>query len=146
MVRTERALEMLGVNLFASIYDGKRVLVTGHSGFKGSWLSLWLTELGAEVTGISLLPETQYNHWGLLNLDIDDFWCDIKDAVLVEQIIKKIQPEIVFHLAAQPLVSRSYTHPLETWSTNVMGTANVLEACRHTPSVRAIVLVTTDKC
>lgn len=146
MVGKESALEVLGVNLFADIYNGKRVLVTGHTGFKGSWLSLWLTELGAEVTGASLSPETKYNHWDLINLSIDDRRCDIRDYIHVEQIIKDIQPEIVFHLAAQPLVRRSYRDPLETWSTNVMGTVNVLEACRHTPSVRAIVAITTDKC
>ena len=146
MVRTESDLYVLGLNLFDSIYDGKKVLVTGHTGFKGSWLSLWLSELGAEVTGLSLPPETEHNHWNLLNLTIDDRCCDIRDAVSVKQIIKNIQPEIVFHLAAQPLVRRSYRDPLETWSTNVMGTANVLEACRHTPSVQAIVAITTDKC
>ena len=146
MVRTESALEVLGLNLFDSTYDGKKVLVTGHTGFKGSWLSLWLSELGAEVTGLSLPPETEHSHWNLLNLTIDDRRCDIRDVVSVKQIIKNIQPEIVFHLAAQPLVRRSYRDPLETWSTNVMGTANVLEACRHTPSVQAIVAITTDKC
>ena len=146
MVRAESALEVLGLSLFDSIYDGKKVLVTGHTGFKGSWLSLWLSELGAEVTGLSLPPETEHNHWNLLNLAIDDRRCDIRDVVSVEQIIKNIQPEMVFHLAAQPLVRRSYRDPLETWSTNVMGTANVLEACRHTPSVQAIVAITTDKC
>ena len=143
---TESTLEVLGLNLFTNIYDGKRVLVTGHTGFKGSWLSLWLTELGAEVTGASLQPETEHNHWDLVNLAIDDRRCDIRNAFEVEQVIKSIQPEIVFHLAAQPLVRRSYRDPLETWSTNVMGTANVLDACRHTPSVKAIVAVTTDKC
>jgi len=146
MVRAESAVEVLVVNLFANIYKGKRVLVTGHTGFKGSWLCLWLTELGAEVTGASLSPKTEHNHWDFLNLKIDDLRCDIRDAIEVEQIIKSIQPEIVFHLAAQPLVRSSYRDPLETWSTNVMGTANVLEACRHTPSVQAIVAITTDKC
>jgi CDP-glucose 4,6-dehydratase len=146
MGKTESTVEVLGINLFANIYNGKRVLVTGHTGFKGSWLSLWLNELGAEVTGASLPPENEYNHWGLINLAIDDRRCDIRDSIRVKQIIKNVQPEIVFHLAAQPLVRRSYKDPLETWSTNVMGTVNLLEACRHTPSVRAIVSVTTDKC
>ena len=139
-------VEVLGVNLFANIYDGKRVLVTGHTGFKGSWLCLWLSELGAEVSGASLPPKTKHNHWNLINLGIDDHRCDIRDSIHVERVIKKVQPQIVFHLAAQPLVRRSYTDPLETWSTNVMGTVNVLEACRHTPSVKAIVAITSDKC
>lgn len=142
----ESALEELGIKLFENIYNGKRVLVTGHTGFKGSWLSLWLNELGAEVTGISLSPETAHNHWDMINLAIDDRRCDIRDSMQVGQIISVIQPDIVFHLAAQPLVRRSYKDPLETWSTNVMGTANVLEACRHTPSVKAIVVITSDKC
>ena len=132
--------------MFSNIYNGKRVLVTGHTGFKGSWLTLWLTELGAEVTGISLSPESEHSHWDLLNLTIDDRRCDIRDFSKIEQIIKSIKPEIVFHLAAQPLVINSYRNPLETWSTNVMGTANILEACRYTPSIQTIVLITTDKC
>ena len=139
-------MEVLGVTLFANIYNGKRVLVTGHTGFKGSWLSLWLTELGAEVTGASLSPETEPNHWDLLNLEIDDRRGDIRDVIEVEKIIKSVQPEIVFHLAAQSLVRRSYRDPVGTWSTNIMGTVNVLEACRKTPSVKAIVVVTSDKC
>lgn len=131
---------------FADIYRGKRVLLTGHTGFKGSWLALWLHELGAEVTGISLPPEAQPNHWDLLHLPIDDRRIDIRDAGALHPIFKEKQPEIVFHLAAQPLVRRSYRDPLETWSTNVMGTANVLDACRQESGVRAIVTVTTDKC
>jgi CDP-glucose 4,6-dehydratase len=134
------------MKLFGDIYRGKRVLLTGHTGFKGSWLALWLHELGAEVIGISLSPETTPNHWDLLSLPIDDRRLDIRNAEALMQAIKEVAPEIVFHLAAQPLVRRSYRAPLETWSINVMGTANVLEACRHTKSVRAIVVVTTDKC
>ncbi len=131
---------------FSDVYRGKRVLLTGHTGFKGSWLALWLTELGAEVTGVSLPPDTHPNHWDLLNLKIDDRRADIRDFVALSKIVAEIKPELVFHLAAQPLVRRSYRDPLETWSTNVMGTANLLEACRHTPSVQAIVVITTDKC
>lgn len=134
------------MRLFADVYRGKRVLITGHTGFKGSWLSLWLSELGAEVSGIALPPETRPNHWDLLALATNEHRLDIRDSESVKRAFLAIKPDIVFHLAAQPLVRRSYREPLETWSTNVVGTANVLEACRHTPSVRAIVTITTDKC
>jgi CDP-glucose 4,6-dehydratase len=139
-------MESLAVKLFAGQYRGRRVLVIGHTGFKGSWLTLWLSEIGAKVTGLALPPNTIPNHWSLLDLDIPQYLQDIRDAEAVVSIIKETRPEIVFHLAAQPLVRQSYRNPLETWSTNVMGTANVLEACRKTPSVRAIVVVTSDKC
>jgi CDP-glucose 4,6-dehydratase len=133
---------------FDDIYRGKRVLITGNTGFKGSWLSLWLKELGAEVVGVSLDPKTEINHWDLLKLEnsVKDYRLDIRDSNELASIFEKIQPEIVFHLAAQPLVRSSYSEPLETWSINVMGTASVLEACRSTPSVRVILVVTTDKC
>lgn len=131
---------------FENSYKGRRVLLTGHTGFKGSWLALWLKSLGAEVFGLSLPASTEPNHCSLLALDIPEFLVDIRDAEAVNHALKQVQPEIVFHLAAQPLVRRSYRDPLETWSTNVMGTAHVLEACRLNDSVRAIVVVTTDKC
>ncbi len=131
---------------FTDIYRDKRILITGHTGFKGSWLALWLQELGAEVTGIALPPKTQPNHWDLLGLAVNEHLLDIRDHEAVKRTFLVTQPEIVFHLAAQPLVRRSYREPLETWATNVMGTANVLEACRQTPSLRAIVAITTDKC
>ena len=137
---------MLGMSLFADIYRGKRVLLTGHTGFKGSWLALWLHELGAEITGVSLAPETRPNHWALLNLPINEQLIDIRDNAALSDVFNNTQPEIVFHLAAQALVRRSYQNPLETWSSNVMGTANLLEACRQTPSVKAAVVITTDKC
>jgi CDP-glucose 4,6-dehydratase len=140
------ALEVLEMNLFGDIFRNKRVLVTGHTGFKGSWLALWLNELGAEVTGISLPLTTKPNHYDLLKLPIEDYRLDIRDFVSLRRVFNTIKPEVVFHLAAQPLVRRSYHDPLETWSTNVMGTANVLEACRQTVSVRAIAAITTDKC
>jgi CDP-glucose 4,6-dehydratase len=133
---------------FGDVYRGKRVLVTGHTGFKGSWLTLWLKQLGAEVVGISLAPEKQLNHWNLLNLEstVQHHELDIRQSGGVASVFQATRPEVVFHLAAQPLVRRSYRDPLETWSTNVMGTANVMEACRQTSSVRAILTVTTDKC
>jgi len=134
------------MKLFSNIYHSKRVLVTGHTGFKGSWLTLWLHQLGAEVTGIALPPEMQPNHWDILKLPTIDLRLDIRDISTLQKTIDEIKPEIVFHLAAQPLVRRSYLNPIETWAVNVMGTANVLEACRNQPSVRAIVAITTDKC
>jgi CDP-glucose 4,6-dehydratase len=132
--------------MFADSYRGRRVVVTGHTGFKGSWLALWLRELGADVTGISLPPESTPNHWTLLGSDMRSIHLDIRDAAALASRISEVAPDIVFHLAAQPLVRRSYRDPLDTWSTNVMGTANVLDACRNTKSVRAIVAITTDKC
>jgi CDP-glucose 4,6-dehydratase len=134
------------MTLFKNIYRGKRVLVTGHTGFKGSWLSLWLKELGANVVGVSLTPDTSLSHWDLLKLNVADHRIDIRNSNSLSQVFVDSQPEIVFHLAAQPLVRRSYLEPLLTWSTNVIGTANVLEACRQTNSVRAVITVTTDKC
>jgi len=132
--------------MFANVYKNKRVLLTGHTGFKGSWLALWLQMMGAKVTGISLPPEMSPNHWSLLGLDIESCAIDIRDEALLRKKIIEIDPEIVFHLAAQPLVRRSYRQPLETWATNVMGTANVLDACRQLRNLVAIVVVTTDKC
>ncbi len=139
-------MENLGVKQFGDVYSGKRVLVTGHTGFKGSWLTLWLELLGAKVVGISLSPDQRPNHWEILNLKIISYIHDIRDVDLLKEIFIKEQPEIVFHLAAQPLVKRSYLNPLETWSTNVLGIVNVLEACRLTSSVKSIVVVTSDKC
>jgi len=136
------------MNLFGGIYHGKRVLITGHTGFKGSWLSLWLKHLGAEVVGISFAPETQPNHWDLLNFKtlIQHHELDIRNSSDLAKVFDSAQPEVVFHLAAQSLVRRSYRDPLATWSTNVIGTANILEACRQNGNVRAIVNITTDKC
>lgn len=131
---------------FGDRYRGRRVLLTGHTGFKGSWLALWLTELGAEVVGVSLAPNTAPNHWDLLGLGIADHRLDIRDSQSVVDVVADARPEIIFHLAAQSLVRRSYRDPLETWSTNVMGTACLLDACRKSDSVRAIVVVTSDKC
>lgn len=132
--------------MFSNVYSERKVLVTGHTGFKGSWLALWLQELGAKVSGLALPPRTSPNHCDLLALSIDAFYNDVRDQGAVSDCIKTTGPEIVFHLAAQPLVRRSYRDPIETWATNVLGTAHVLEACRQSPAVKAVVVVTTDKC
>jgi len=139
-------MEGLVVMLFGGQYKGRRVLITGHTGFKGSWLALWLTEMGAQVFGISLAPNTTPSHWNLLNVNITEKYVDIRNNSAVVDFINVVNPEVVFHLAAQPLVRQSYKDPIETWSTNVMGTANVLEACRQASNILAVVVVTTDKC
>jgi len=130
---------------FGNIYHNRRILVTGHTGFKGSWLTLWLQELGASVCGLALAPDAYPNHWDLLKLDIQEDRIDIRDNAAIAVFLESTKPEIVFHLAAQPLVRRSYQAPLETWSTNVIGTANLLESCRNTKDVQAVLVVTTDK-
>ncbi len=139
-------MENLDLSQFGDIYRGRRVLLTGHTGFKGSWLALWLQRLGSDITAVALPPETTPNHWDLLDLNISEHRTDQRDASAIAQIMRTAQPQIIFHLAAQALVRRSYHAPLDTWSTNVMGTANLLEAARQTPSVQAIVVVTSDKC
>lgn len=133
------------MKLFDDVFRGRKILITGHTGFKGSWLALWLTQLGAEVSGIALPPDTSPSHWNLLKLPVTSYIADINDASSVKKILQQSQPELVFHLAAQPLVRSSYQDPILTWHTNVVGTANVLEACRHQESVRAILVITTDK-
>lgn len=139
-------METLAMSSFGSTYRGRKVLVTGHTGFKGSWLCLWLNALGCEVAGMALDPSSEPSHWELLKLPINDHRIDIRDEAAVRAVFDAERPEIVFHLAAQPLVRRSYSEPVATWATNVTGTAHVLEAVRHTPDVRAVVVVTTDKC
>ncbi len=133
--------------LFSGAYAGRRrVLVTGHTGFKGSWLCMWLTALGADVTGLALAPDTEPSHWPLLGLnEVDDLRVDLRDAEAVRQTLLAAAPEVIFHLAAQPLVRRSYREPVNTFDTNVMGLINLLEAVRVTPSVRVVVNATTDK-
>ena len=132
--------------MFQGIYRNCRVLVTGHTGFKGSWLCAWLNSLGAEVCGLALAPDQTPDHFSLLKTPLHSEICDIRDAEKVKRILTAFRPEIVFHLAAQPLVRTSYREPRETFETNVMGTVNLLDACRFTPSVRAVVVITTDKC
>jgi CDP-glucose 4,6-dehydratase len=134
--------------LFNSAYKNKKVLITGHTGFKGSWLALWLNELGADVVGYALDPKTDKDNFvvtGLAN-KIKDIRADIRDKEKLFEVFKEEKPEIVFHLAAQPLVLESYEHPLETYDTNIMGTANVLEAIRQTDSVHTGIMITSDKC
>jgi CDP-glucose 4,6-dehydratase len=130
-----------------SFWAGKRVLVTGHSGFKGSWLTLWLSRMGANVTGISLPPVTRPNLFNLTKIDshIKNHFADIRDPELLTQLVREASPEIIFHLAAQPLVRPGYRFPLETFSTNVMGTAHLLESLREVESAKVAVLITTDK-
>jgi CDP-glucose 4,6-dehydratase len=130
-------------------FKGKRILVTGHTGFKGSWLALWLSEIGAEVFGYALEPPTRPNHYDQCRLTgrLSATVCgDIRDLVAIQQVMRDWSPEIVFHLAAQSLVRRSYAAPIETFQTNVMGTVNLLEACRQASSVRVVINVTSDKC
>ncbi len=130
-----------------SFWSGKRVLLTGHTGFKGSWLSLWLSHLGACLTGVALPPATEPSLYRLAHIDkmLDSYSCDIRTEKVLVPIVRTALPEIVFHLAAQPLVRASYRAPSDTLATNVMGTTHLLEALRGIESVRVIVVVTTDK-
>lgn len=132
--------------MFANHYAGKRVLITGHTGFKGSWLAAWLQMCNANVVGLALEPNTVPSHFKILNLDMESYYLDIRDEKKVSATIEKISPHIIFHLAAQPLVRNSYHDPLYTFSTNVMGTANLLNACRNLNDLQAVIIVTTDKC
>ena len=132
--------------MFNNIYKGKSVLITGHTGFKGSWLTYWLNKLEANITGYALSPINENDsHLHLLDLAINDVRGDIRNIETLTKIINDTNPEIIFHLAAQPLVRISYDDPIETWSTNVMGTANLLNICRNCNSLKAIVIITTDK-
>lgn len=135
--------------MFNNIYKNKKVFLTGHTGFKGSWLALWLTRLGAEVCGYSLSPNTKPSMFQKLDIGnkiSKSIIGDVLDSEKLEKAISDFQPEIIFHLAAQPLVRLSYSEPLLTYQTNVIGTLNVLEAARKCSSVKAFVNVTTDKC
>jgi CDP-glucose 4,6-dehydratase len=129
-------------------WQGKRVFLTGHTGFKGGWLALWLARLGAEVRGYALDPATDPNLFTAARVGaiLDDLRGDIRDAAALQSAMQSYAPEVVFHLAAQPLVRASYDDPILTYETNVIGTARVLDAIRRTPSVRAVVCVTSDKC
>jgi CDP-glucose 4,6-dehydratase len=131
---------------FDKVYENCRVFLTGHTGFKGAWLSAWLEMLGASVCGYSLDPPTEPAHFPLLNSKIDNQHGDVRNGEALKKSMQEFAPEIVFHLAAQPIVRTSYDDPVLTIETNVIGTANLLEACRKTPSVRAVIVITTDKC
>ena len=132
------------LKFFGDVFRGKRILITGHNGFKGSWLVLWLQMLGAEVYGLALAP-TSPSHFHSLELDVREKTIDINDAKIVYEYVSEVSPEVVVHLAAQPLVRESYLDPINTWNTNVLGTLNVLEAVRKTTNIRAVVCITTDK-
>lgn len=130
---------------FGGAYAGRRVLVTGHTGFKGAWLVAWLRQLGAQVHGLAL-PAAPNSHWQRLNMDVPSLWVDLRDADAVRAAVAQARPEIVFHLAAQAIVSEGYRAPRDTFATNVLGLVHLLDALRATEGVRAVVNVTSDKC
>ena len=131
-----------------AFWQGKRVFITGHTGFKGAWLSLWLQSLGAQVTGFSLNPPSETNMYEVANIGegVQSIYGDVRDADFLATALLEADPEIVLHLAAQSLVLQSYQTPAETYATNVMGTVNLLEAVRKSKSVKSVVIVTSDKC
>lgn len=135
-------------DLVKNVWQGRRIFVTGHTGFKGGWLALWLAQLGAEVRGYALDPATEPSLFASARVGnvIEDTRGDLRDQSALDRAMREFRPEVVFHLAAQPLVRRSYVDPVGTYTTNVIGTANVLESIRTMTSVRAVVVVTTDKC
>ncbi len=132
----------------SEFWRGRRVLVTGHTGFKGSWLSLWLQSLGANLQGIALPPPTDPALFDFARVaeGMEHNIADIRDFALMRKLLDDFKPEVIFHMAAQPLVRQSYQNPIETYETNVMGTVNLLEASRHCGSVKAVVNITSDKC
>ncbi|MFA5151883.1 MAG: CDP-glucose 4,6-dehydratase [Clostridia bacterium] len=136
------------VNSGYAIFKDKRVLVTGDTGFKGSWLAYWLYHLGADVYGFAHSPERDYDHYVMIGLEkhIHHRDGEIREYSQIHDFMKQIQPEFVFHLAAQPLVRKSYQEPKLTLDTNIGGTVNILEAVRHTPAVKVLVTITSDKC
>lgn len=153
MVVRKSTLEKVGLNrmpnkVHKDFWQGRRVFVTGHTGFKGSWMCLWLQSMGAVVRGVALNPPTNPSLFEVASVAdrMDSFLLDIRDFSRVRASIEEFKPEVIFHMAAQPLVRRSYDEPLETYSTNLMGTLHVLEAARYVDTVKSIVNVTTDKC
>ena len=134
------------IDNFNSVYKNTRTFITGHTGFKGSWLSLWLTKLESQVSGLSLEPK-HISHWNDLQLSsVKSYLGDLRNYKYTEKTLLEADPEIIFHLAAQPLVRESYKLPLETWETNVIGTANLLQASRKLKNLKAIIVITSDKC
>jgi CDP-glucose 4,6-dehydratase len=134
-----------GDQIEADFWRDRKVLLTGHTGFKGAWLHLWLRNLGAEVTGYALEPPVEPNLWGIVGAGARSIIGDIRDADRVRDVVTETEPNIVIHMAAQALVRESYRDPLGTYATNVMGTANLLQACRAASDLRCIVVVTSDK-
>lgn len=139
-------MESMVVN--SNFWRGKDVLITGHTGFKGSWLSLWLQKLGANVIGLSLNPPSDPNLFTVANVakEMTNLHGNICDLDRVQEIVDQYKPEVIFHMAAQSLVRHSYENPIETYATNVMGTVNLLEVARHAPTVKVFINVTSDKC
>jgi CDP-glucose 4,6-dehydratase len=135
-------------DIFDNFYQDKKVFITGHTGFKGSWLSLWLHELGAKVTGFALDPYTAKDNFvlSMLHSKMEDIRGDIRNAEHLEDSIQQVQPDIIFHLAAQPLVRLSYREPVATYQTNLMGSIHVMEVFRRCASAKVAVMITTDKC
>jgi CDP-glucose 4,6-dehydratase len=140
---------MKAANVDPIFWKGKKVFLTGHTGFKGGWLSLWLASVGAKVTGYALAPNTTPNLFDVLGIDSlieKSHIADIRDLVSLQNAMSEAKPDVVIHMAAQPLVRYSYANPVQTYATNVMGTVHLLESARNIDSVRATVIVTTDKC
>jgi len=139
---------MKNLDLFDGFFGNRKILITGHTGFKGSWLTIWLNELGANVIGYALDPRTSKDNFLLSGVKekIEDIRADIRDYQKISEVINKHKPEIIFHLAAQPIVKKSYLEPLKTYETNVMGTVHLLEAARQSQSVKVILNITSDKC
>ena len=139
---------MEGLALTPTFWKGRRVLLTGHTGFKGSWMSLWLQSMGAQLVGYALAPPTQPSLFEVAEVEkgMTSVIGDIRDLAKLQAVVAEFKPEVVIHMAAQPLVRYSYQNPVETYSTNVMGTVHLLEAVRNTPGVKAVVNITTDKC
>jgi CDP-glucose 4,6-dehydratase len=146
MADRQGALESVGMT--PEFWRGKRVFMTGHTGFKGSWMALWLQALGAQVTGFALAPPTTPSLFDEARVGegMTSIVGDIRDLPALQAALSACNPEIVFHMAAQPLVRLSYAEPVDTYSTNVMGTVHLLEAVRRTPGIKAVVNITTDKC